>query len=94
MALAGGINLLATPLGHILTSQVGMPSKDGKCFAFDESANGIVFSEGCGVILLKSLSHAIRDKDNILGVIKGSGINQDGKTNGITAPSARAPTIP
>jgi acyl transferase domain-containing protein/enoyl-CoA hydratase/carnithine racemase/acyl carrier protein len=90
LALAGGINLLATPIGHILTSQVGMPSRDGRCAAFDASANGIVFSEGCGVLLLKALSAAQRDNDNILGVIQGSGTNQDGKTNGITAPSAIA----
>ncbi|MDQ1829159.1 SDR family NAD(P)-dependent oxidoreductase [Massilia scottii] len=90
LALAGGINVLATPLGHILTSQVGMPSRDGRCAAFDASANGIVFSEGCGVVLLKALSQAQRDNDNILGVIQGSGTNQDGKTNGITAPSSRA----
>ena len=90
MALAGGINLLTTPIGHILTSQVGMPSRDGRCAPFDASANGIVFSEGCGVLLLKSLSAALRDNDDILGVIQGSGINQDGRTNGITAPSANA----
>jgi acyl transferase domain-containing protein/enoyl-CoA hydratase/carnithine racemase len=90
LALAGGINLLATPIGHILTSQVGMPSRDGRCAAFDASANGIVFSEGCGVLLLKALSAAQRDNDDILGVIQGSGINQDGKTNGITAPSSNA----
>ena len=90
LALAGGINLLTTPLGHILTSQVGMPSRDGRCATFDASANGIVFSEGCGVLLLKSLADAERDSDGILGVIRGSGTNQDGKTNGITAPSAKA----
>lgn len=90
LALAGGINLLTTPIGHILTSQVGMPSRDGRCATFDASANGIVFSEGCGVILLKSLRQAERDNDHILGVIEGSGTNQDGKTNGITAPSSKA----
>ncbi|MBW8851154.1 MAG: SDR family NAD(P)-dependent oxidoreductase [Xanthomonadales bacterium] len=90
MALAGGVNVLTTPYGHILTSQVGMPSRDGRCAAFDASANGIVFSEGCGVLVLKALSHAIRDNDEILGVIRASGSNQDGKTNGITAPSSNA----
>lgn len=90
LALAGGINLLTTPIGHILTSQVGMPSRDGRCATFDASANGIVFSEGCGVLLLKSLRQAERDNDHILGVIEGSGTNQDGKTNGITAPSSKA----
>ncbi|MCP5002909.1 MAG: hypothetical protein GY941_03015, partial [Planctomycetes bacterium] len=88
LALAGGINLLLSPLLHILTSQVGMQAKDGKCHSFAESASGSVFSEGCGVILLKSLQQAKIDGDPILGIIKASGINQDGKTNGITAPSS------
>ncbi|MEO3954726.1 beta-ketoacyl synthase N-terminal-like domain-containing protein [Chromobacterium piscinae] len=88
LAIAGGINIFSSPLKQILTSQIGMQSKDGRCHTFDQRANGTVFSEGCGVILLKKLSHAIEAGDNIWGVIKGSGINQDGKTNGITAPSA------
>ncbi|CAB3765827.1 1,4-dihydroxy-2-naphthoyl-CoA synthase [Paraburkholderia humisilvae] len=90
IALTGGVNVLATPLGHILTSQVGMLSPDGRCAPFDSSANGIVFSEGCGVLLLKSLSNALADNDEILGVIEASGTNQDGRTNGITAPSSTA----
>jgi acyl transferase domain-containing protein/enoyl-CoA hydratase/carnithine racemase len=90
LALAGGINLLTTPIGHILTSQVGMPSQQGRCASFDASADGIVFSEGCGVVVLKPLSAALRDQDEIHGVIVGSGINQDGRTNGITAPSSTA----
>ena len=90
MALAGGVNLLTTAHGHVLTAQVGMPSRDGRCATFDAGANGIVFSEGCGVVVLKSLAAAQRDNDEILGVIAASGINQDGKTNGITAPSATA----
>ena len=90
LALAGGVNLLATPAGHILTSQVGMPSPDGRCAPFDANANGIVFSEGCGVLVLKSLSQALADNDEILGVIDASGTNQDGKTNGMTAPSSAA----
>ena len=87
LALAGGIALMVTPGGHILTSQVGMQSKTGRCATFDKAADGTVFSEGCGVVLLKSLPEAIQDNDCILGVIKASGTNQDGKTNGITAPS-------
>lgn len=88
LAIAGGINIFSSPLKQVLTSQIGMQSTDGRCHTFDQAANGTVFSEGCGVILLKSLSQAIEEGDNIWGVIKGSGINQDGKTNGITAPSA------
>ncbi len=88
LAIAGGVNLFITPSAHILTSQVGLQSIDGCCYTFDDAANGTVFSEGCGVVLLKALDQALNDGDPILGVIKGSGINQDGKTNGITAPSA------
>jgi len=90
LAIAGGVSLFLTPKAHILTSQVGMQSVDGRCFTFDSRANGTVFSEGCGVILLKPRACAENDRDNILGVIQGSGMNQDGKTNGITAPSSRS----
>lgn len=88
LAIAGGVNLFVTPWAHILTSQVGMQAVDGRCRTFDEAACGTVFSEGCGVVLLKALDKALEDGDAIWGVIKGSGLNQDGKTNGITAPSA------
>ncbi|MCF6255545.1 MAG: polyketide synthase dehydratase domain-containing protein [Gammaproteobacteria bacterium] len=90
LAIAGGISIFSTPIAHILTSRVRMQSMDGRCFTFDKSANGTVFSEGCGIVMLKPLAQAEQDKDNIIGVIKGSGINQDGKTNGITAPSAKS----
>jgi len=90
MAIAGGVSIFSTPIAHILTSRVRMQSMDGRCFTFDQSANGTVFSEGCGIVMLKSLTQAEQDGDNIIGVIKGSGVNQDGKTNGITAPSAKS----
>ncbi len=87
LALAGGVCVLTGPSIHIMTSKAEMLSKDGKCFTFDQRANGFVPGEGVGVILLKRLSDAIRDNDSIYGVIRGWGVNQDGKTNGITAPS-------
>ncbi len=90
LALAGGVSVLAGPTTHIMTSQAGMLSKDGRCFTFDARANGFVPGEGVGVVLLKRISDAIRDGDPIHGVIRGWGINQDGKTNGITAPSVRS----
>ena len=90
MALAGGIKLMTTPTDHIWTSQAGMASPEGRCKAFDEKADGMVSSEGVGVLVLKPLEDAERDGDRIYGVILGSGINQDGRTNGITAPSARS----
>ncbi|MCP3942315.1 MAG: type I polyketide synthase, partial [Desulfobacteraceae bacterium] len=90
MALAGGVCIMATPGMYIMTSKAGMLSPTGKCRTFDNSADGFVPGEGVGVLVLKSLEKAIADRDFIYGVIKGSGINQDGKTNGITAPSGKS----
>ncbi len=87
LALAGGVLVMAGPSLHLGMSQGGMLSPQGRCFTFDERANGFVPGEGVGVVLLKRLSDAVRDGDNIHAVIQGWGINQDGKTNGITAPS-------
>ena len=87
LALAGGVCVLAGPSMHIMTSKAGMLSNDGRCFTFDKRANGFVPGEGVGVVLLKRLSDAMHDQDHIYGIIRGWGINQDGATNGITAPS-------
>ncbi|RRS06555.1 hypothetical protein EAG18_21680 [Pseudoalteromonas sp. J010] len=87
MALAGGVYVLAAPDMYIKTAQAGMLSTDGKCYTFDQRANGFVAGEGVGVVVLKRLSDAKRDQDIIQGVIQGWGVNQDGKTNGITAPN-------
>lgn len=92
MALAGGVFVRHSQRFHIAASNAGMLSPTGRCAAFDDSADGFVPGEGAGVILLKPLSKAIADGDSIHGVIRGSGINQDGRTNGITAPSARSQT--
>ncbi|MBY9081325.1 enoyl-CoA hydratase/isomerase family protein [Paenibacillus sp. HN-1] len=92
LALAGGVFVMIGPSMHIATSKAGMLSKDGRCFTFDAKANGFVPGEGVGVVLLKRLSDAVRDRDPIYGVIRGWGVNQDGKTNGMTAPSANSQT--
>ena len=92
MALAGGVRLMFTPTLFLQTSKMEMLSKTGNCYAFDHRADGTIMSEGCGVVVLKPLQKAIEDGDYIYGVIKGSGTNQDGKTNGITAPSAQSQT--
>ncbi|MBO9699912.1 MAG: SDR family NAD(P)-dependent oxidoreductase [Sporocytophaga sp.] len=92
LALAGGVVVMATPAMHIMCSQTGMLSTDGKCFSFDQRANGFVPGEGVGVVMLKRLTDAERDQDTILGVIQGWGVNQDGKTNGITAPNSESQT--
>jgi 3-oxoacyl-(acyl-carrier-protein) synthase/acyl carrier protein len=87
LALAGGVTVLAGPGLHIMTSKAGMLSPQGRCFTFDNKADGFVPGEGVGVVLLKNLARALEDGDPIHGVIRGWGVNQDGKTNGITAPS-------
>jgi len=89
-ALAGGVTAMITPGGFIGFSQASMLSPDGKCKAFDASANGFVRGEGAGMVLLKRLDQAIADGDPIQGVIVGTALNQDGHTNGISLPSTEA----
>ena len=91
-AIAAGANLILTPESLIGMSQAGMLSEDGKCYAFDKRANGLVPGEAVAVVVLKRLSRAEADGDPVYAVIKGSGINYDGKTNGITAPSGVSQT--
>jgi acyl transferase domain-containing protein/NADPH:quinone reductase-like Zn-dependent oxidoreductase/SAM-dependent methyltransferase/acyl carrier protein len=90
MALAGGVTVMITPGGFIGFSQASMLSPDGRCKAFDASANGFVRGEGAGMVLLKRLSEAIADGDPIHGVIIGTALNQDGHTNGISLPNAES----
>ncbi len=91
-AMAGGTCMLIGPDMFIDTSKVSMLSAQGRCFTFDERANGFVPGEGVGVVMLKRLSDAERDGDPVRAVIRGWGINQDGRTNGITAPNPKAQT--
>jgi 3-oxoacyl-(acyl-carrier-protein) synthase/acyl carrier protein len=90
LALAGGVNLVLTPELTITFSQARMLSPDGHCKTFDASADGYVRGEGCGVVVLKRLSDALRDGDTILALIRGSAVNQDGRSNGLTAPNGLA----
>lgn len=89
IALVGGVTLYLTPDAFIKMSSAGMLAKDGKCKTFDNSADGFVPGEGVGALVLKRLEDAELDGDHIYGVIIASGINQDGKTNGLTAPSVK-----
>lgn len=92
LVIAGGSCILNTPQMHIATSQGIMLAKDGKCKAFDNSADGFVPSEAVGIVILKPLKKALQDHDNLYGVILGSEVNQDGKSNGITAPNGVSQT--
>ncbi|WP_238651996.1 SDR family NAD(P)-dependent oxidoreductase [Paenibacillus piscarius] len=89
-AVAGGINLIASPNLFIAGGSLGMLSKDGKCKTFDKDADGYVRGEGAGALLLKPLSAAVRDKDYIHGVIRGTAVNHGGKANSITSPNAQS----
>ena len=92
MALAGGVALMSTPRFHVLASQTEMLSAQGKCQTFAEAADGFVPGEAAAVLVLKRLEDAMRDRDHLYGIIRGSAINQDGKTSGITAPSGPSQT--
>lgn len=90
LALAGGVNLILSPIMSISTSQAGLMAADGHCKSFDASADGYIRGEGCGIIILKRLHDALRDGDQILAVIKGSGVNHGGASSGPTVPHAEA----
>ncbi|GAX60249.1 beta-ketoacyl synthase [Candidatus Scalindua japonica] len=90
LALAGGVFIQSTPWFYKVANRAGMLSPTGRCHTFDSNADGFVPGEGVGVIVLKRLQEALDSGDRIYGVIRGSGINQDGTTNGITAPSANS----
>ncbi|MDT3395987.1 type I polyketide synthase [Streptomyces sp. B1866] len=91
LALSGGVNVILSPLPSISFSQFGrMVSPDGRCKAFDASADGYVRGEGCGVVVLKRLSDAVRDGDQVMAVVLGGAVNQDGRSAGVTAPNGSA----
>ncbi|WAJ46842.1 type I polyketide synthase [Mycobacterium sp. Aquia_216] len=90
VALAGGVHLSLSPFTSIALSKWSALSPTGRCKTFDALADGFVRGEGCGVVVLKRLADAVRDGDPVLGVVRGSAINSDGRSNGMTAPNAAA----
>lgn len=86
-AIAAGVNCIITPFPFVAFSSMGMLSADGRCKAFDASANGFVRGEGVGAVCLKPLSAALADGDPIYAVIRSTAVNQDGRTSGMTVPS-------
>jgi acyl transferase domain-containing protein len=90
LAVAGGANVMLRPEYFMVMCKGKYLSPDGKCMTFDARGNGYVRGEGAGAIVLKRLSDALRDGDPICAVLRGSGVNQDGQTPGISFPSQHA----
>ena len=85
-----GVNLLLSPAVTRSFDQADAMSPTGRCHAFDAGADGFVRGEGCGVVVLKRLTDALRDGDRVLAVVRGSAVNQDGRSNGLMAPNPAA----
>ncbi len=90
LAIAGGVNLYLHPSKYSVMCASKMLSPKGRCHAFGADGNGFVPGEGVGAVLLKPLSNALEDHDNIYAVIKGTSVNHGGKTNGYTVPNPNA----
>src|SRR6478752_4778731 len=90
MALCGGVNIMCSPETTIALSRGHMLAPDGRCKTFDARADGFSRGEGCGVLVLKRLSDAVTDGDRILAVVRGTAVNQDGRSGGLTVPNGPA----
>lgn len=88
--LAGGINTLLSPEVHLSFNKAGMLCEDGRCKTFSSDANGYVRGEGAGIVLLKRLDAAKKDRNTIYAVIKGSAENHGGRAQSLTAPNVNA----
>ncbi|TCJ96932.1 thioester reductase domain-containing protein [Nocardia alba] len=90
VVLVGGVNVMSSPVTTVALSKGRMLSASGQCHTFDAAADGYVRGEGCGVVVLKRLSAALADGDRVMAVVRGTAVNQDGKSSGVTVPNGRA----
>ncbi|NER45701.1 MAG: SDR family NAD(P)-dependent oxidoreductase [Symploca sp. SIO1A3] len=90
LAIAGGVSLLLSPKLTVGFCQMKVLAKDGRCKTFSDSVDGFVQGEGCGMVILKRLSDAIRDRDPILATIRSSVVNHDGYSLTLTTPASAA----
>ena len=90
IAIAGGVNVLGGPGLTRVLDEAGAVSHDGSCMSFDDDAHGYGRGEGAAIVILKRMVDAVADGDNIIAILKGSAVAQDGHTNGIMAPNGKA----
>jgi acyl transferase domain-containing protein/NAD(P)-dependent dehydrogenase (short-subunit alcohol dehydrogenase family)/acyl carrier protein len=90
LAIAAGVNVMCSPETTIALSKAHMLAPDGRCKTFDASADGFSRGEGCGVLILKRLEDALEDGDRVLALIRGTAVNQDGRSGGLTVPNGPA----
>jgi acyl transferase domain-containing protein len=87
LALAGGVNLVLSPTLGLVYHQLGLASPDGRCRPFSADADGIGRGDGVGLVALRRLEDAVADGQRVYAVIRGTAVNQDGRSNGVTAPN-------
>jgi len=90
LALAGGVQLNLIPTFHLLLAKTQSFAASGRCNTFSSAADGLIMGEGCGLVVLKRLSDAVENKDRVLALIRGSGVNHGGAASGITVPNELA----
>ncbi|WP_394845469.1 SDR family NAD(P)-dependent oxidoreductase [Pendulispora brunnea] len=90
LALVAGVNMMLAPEPFVFFSQAGALAADGRCKTFDASGDGYARGEGCGVVVLKRLSDAVRDGDRVRAIVRGSAVNHDGRTSALSVPNGPA----